>query len=271
MRAHLRASHNILPKMSSTGLVYDPYADKGNRTAKSVATAEPPTAVSEPPADKPWSTPEQRKLSLELYRDGKDAIDRWERSGGKLPEEALNLRSRKADHFRSSLSQALSRMTATALERAKRSLPGGFRFHNDPGNVTQEYQVRYRTKRTDLLGGWFDHQDGTIDVNGDPSSGTAAEIYAHELSHAVDWSRTMQGEGYECSSSGDWQDAWEREIDATEKTPLSDKPEVRLSEYARKDAREGFAEFGRLVYTDRERAEKDFPRCWDFWKQKGLV
>jgi hypothetical protein len=248
------------------------FVRKGDRTAESVATAEPPAVVAEPPSSKPWSTPEQRKLSLELYRDGKDAIDKWERGGGPLPDIAKKLRARKAEHFRQSLTSALSAMTATALERAKRSLVGGFHFHNDTGNLTQQYQLRYRTKQTYELAGWFDMRDGTIDVNGDPSTQAASEIYAHELAHAVDWARgEEQGGRFEFSSTAEWKDAWKQEIDTGHRGAELAGDYPPLSEYAWKDPGEGFAEFGRLVHNNRELAERKFPKCWEAWKKWGLV
>jgi hypothetical protein len=91
----------------------------------------------------------------------------------------------------------------------------------------------------------------------------AAEVYAHELAHAID------GPGNVASSSTLWQRAYEAEIG-----PRSDKGGgPRLCRYAQTDQHEGWAEFGRLVYGGRVplvEVERQFPQCTYIWKSAGI-
>ncbi len=81
----------------------------------------------------------------------------------------------------------------------------------------------------------------------------------HDLAgkaHAVDGN-------YDFSGTDAWDAAWRAEI----KVP--GKP---LSDYAATLPHEGFAEFGRLVFGGNHVDAKNlFPKCWAFWKEKGLV
>jgi hypothetical protein len=89
----------------------------------------------------------------------------------------------------------------------------------------------------------------------------AAEVYAHEFSHAIDWD---QKSGVRISSSPEWQKAWNEEIVGDKKAPAA------LSEYARTKPVEGWAEFGRLVHTKPDLAEK-FPKCLAIWRERKYV
>jgi hypothetical protein len=84
-----------------------------------------------------------------------------------------------------------------------------------------------------------------------------AGIHAHELTHAID------GPNFELSRSDGWRQAFAQEI----------QPGDNLTAYARTMLQEGFAEFGRVLYTRpdlRGELEKDFPLCAQFFKTHGL-
>ena len=52
--------------------------------------------------------------------------------------------------------------------------------------------------------------------------------------------------------------------------PLREAPPAKLSDYATTETYEGFAEFGRLVYTQPEKA-REYPKCYAAWKEWGLI
>lgn len=84
---------------------------------------------------------------------------------------------------------------------------------------------------------------------------------AHEFAHAIDvHPETRQ----RISDTPEWEKAFDDEID---------RDGDPLSEYARTEPAEGFAEFCRLVWTTgyKERARKLFPKCWGVLKNHGLV
>lgn len=86
----------------------------------------------------------------------------------------------------------------------------------------------------------------------------AHEIYAHELSHALD------SPPYRVhSDSQEWQKAWQEEL-----------KDGQLTEYAADKREEGWAEFGRLLYSgehDQEEVKNKFPLCWAYWEAQGFT
>lgn len=103
------------------------------------------------------------------------------------------------------------------------------------------------------------HLDGGMQIRGGKgahgtASQSAAEVYAHELGHAID------GPDHQISNHPKWQEAWAAEIGPAAGAGAN----ARLSGYATKDTHEGFAEFARLVYggtVPLDRVENEFPRC----------
>jgi hypothetical protein len=96
--------------------------------------------------------------------------------------------------------------------------------------------------------------DGGSDT-GDSYPDTVRHIYAHELGHAVD------GHG-EFSNTDEWDNAAGPEI-VRDDAPLSD--------YAMESAVEAFAEFHRLLNTDRTTASRQFPKTYAYWQKIGMV
>lgn len=128
------------------------------------------------------------------------------------------------------------------------------------------------TSTTHTVGGLY--HDGAIIINGgggvnpfppqfkhygSPENGglnKAEHVYAHEFSHAID------GHHFELSGSVPWHHAWTKDI-------LGGK----LTRYAENNRSEGFAEFGRLLYTRHMSPEyiaRLFPRAAAFFQERGL-
>jgi hypothetical protein len=101
------------------------------------------------------------------------------------------------------------------------------------------------------------HLDGGADSPTFPKGFTSANstrhTYAHEMAHALDGRR-------EHSTTEKWMLAWESEVKSGE-----------LSDYGATNPIEGFAEFGRLVWTNPREARDSFPQCWAYWKEQGWV
>ncbi len=102
--------------------------------------------------------------------------------------------------------------------------------------------------------------DGDVGLTGDFSQegrSNVHETYAHELTHAID------GPELEFSSSKEWQMAYDAELRGG-----------NLSQYASTSAVEGFAEFGRALYSggaDEETLAFFFPRSVKFFRDRGLM
>lgn len=101
--------------------------------------------------------------------------------------------------------------------------------------------------------------DGGTDTGEKGESGTAdsdltsTHVYAHEMAHAID--------NHEYSRDPEWRQCY-GEIVRSPNPP---------SQYATRNDVEAFAEFGRLAMLKPDVAEKNFPKCWQFWKSRGLV
>lgn len=115
---------------------------------------------------------------------------------------------------------------------------------------------------------------GNVDADSDTLSSRTARghsqvqgTYAHEMTHAID------GPDLKHSSSPEWQRAYELEIKQQRVGKYGGKT-YRLSAYAAQNASEGFAEFGRLMYStdvDHETIRKAMPRSYNYWKGQGLI
>jgi hypothetical protein len=112
------------------------------------------------------------------------------------------------------------------------------------------------------LGMWRSRSGTLLLANGEkhePLIGSEQAIYAHEIVHVLD--HNPRAKYCRISGSTVWRLAWEAEIDC------HDAP---LTQYARKSALEGFAEFGTLALTEPMFARRAFPKCWAVWRQYCL-
>lgn len=89
-----------------------------------------------------------------------------------------------------------------------------------------------------------------------PNPGT----YAHECAHVIDYPIQGSYEKRQGAFSGhsDWLDGWRSEINT---------PESPLTEYAKENPCEGFAEFGRAMWHEGAASvlKEKFPKCFAFW------
>ncbi len=171
------------------------------------------------------------------------------------PLESVDEAKKESAKF--SMRLVLKNATIQMHQKIRRNL-SGVRVYESTEALTKKAGIQ-----SGECGGWFEYQPGDrvgslhIDGNFKDKPGTAREIYAHELGHVID------GVGFTYSRDDDWHNAWKDEI-ATDATPLS--------EYAKKTPQEGFAEFSRLLLTGRyKEARMEFPKCYAFWKAKGLL
>jgi hypothetical protein len=164
----------------------------------------------------------------------------------------------------------IGNMPAAAVKRFAAG-SGKYTFFRDSEALTfrvvREYADAIRSVGLEpssvSVGGLYNTSDGHIWLDGRNQGKTGApahHIYAHEFSHAID------GKNHELSQNPAWYKAWVNEI----------QPGSKLGKYATTDEAEGFAEFGRLLYSrewtpeDLGTVEKHFPRASAFWKDQGL-
>ncbi len=102
--------------------------------------------------------------------------------------------------------------------------------------------------------GGFHSSLGIMYIDGGPDpKGTLA----HEIAHAVD------GPNYRFSASDNWQTAWKSELSSE-----------GLTKYAATSGREGFAEFGRALFSGDlppRYLKETYPKTWEFFKNSKLV
>jgi hypothetical protein len=110
-----------------------------------------------------------------------------------------------------------------------------------------------------MVGGAYDAATQQLFIDGDDLEDSIAGIlghYAHEFTHAID------GPERQISNHPLWKQAWREEV----------VPQ-RLSRLALESPREGLAEFGRIMYTEkgaRGRLTRKCPLSVEVWKGFGL-
>ena len=254
------------------------------------AEKEGGVAVEEPPEAKPEAEIDtiqrahQKRLASERLDIG-------------LANAVFNdqITKEQAAKYNAAYNDVFDRMTPEALERVHKNTKGAEFFGNFWNLMKSIYGETTGKKLIDdgvMVGGAWSHPEGhgegslTLDGGGDTGQETdqiTAELYAHEFGHALDAdpgsttsSVAFGGLDYKSSKLSDtdeWKTAWEKEINADIDLRRDIFAEAPLSRYATDSASEGFAEFARLVYQphDSDEAKKKFPKCWAFWKSKGLI
>lgn len=102
---------------------------------------------------------------------------------------------------------------------------------------------------------------------GEPDSFAAIGVKTDDL-YQLTGHRELHRPGREISRGAKWINAHNAEIDALDAKGAQTFP---LSKYATTSASEGFAEFGRLVFTAPREAKRQYPKCWAVWLEHGLV
>lgn len=190
--------------------------------------------------------------------------------------------------------KAMARMPEKAVERIRKAVKGAY-FGKSPKDVTNRILERFPDEQRESIKsqvgdkmiacyGTGSKIKGRLFLDGKGEGGgvgTAPEletkgelgihqIYAHELTHAID-------EDGEISNSGEWLEAHAEEIGLDPNEWPEGYPGVKqdtpLSRYAKTNYQEGLAEFGRLMYSgdhDLAAIEKRFPKCAAVAKKHGI-
>lgn len=197
--------------------------------------------------------------------------------------KATHLTPEQREHYGSQAKAVFGNMSDGALRRFAAGASNQTQFHASPQKLRESIAATYRKagRERDALAiekagagtagmyvGNSKKGKGYLILDGDQekpgfgefsTSGGAADVYAHEFAHAID------GPQLSMSTSPAWKKAWAAEVDR------ADSP---LTKYARKNAAEGFAEFGRLALSGRfddAQLEQAFPLCHAFWKSNDLL
>lgn len=180
-----------------------------------------------------------------------------------IDESLSGMDSEKATLFGNTIRQVLGELSAGLLRRVAVRV-SRWHFVGTLDEMKQAHRRAGGNNPDNKTIGAFMVPDGTgrleVYLNGGDSSRTRTmlETYRHEVAHVLDGVE----EPY-LSDDRQWRDAWRAEIDDFVRRPLS--------RYSLLNPREGFAEFGRLVFSDRQAAQRNFPLAWAFWKKKHLV
>ena len=171
--------------------------------------------------------------------------------------------------YQSRAERVFDAMTPTALERFNANLRS-VQFYRSSSQLTEalvQDMLNSGALPADLptnysVGGAYDQVDHTLHLDGGFDRESTDLVYAHEFSHVVDT-------GSRYSDHRDWREAWREEVN---------RVDAPLSQYARVNAAEGFAEFGRALYVAHQlgggatdRLAEAFPLAMTFWRSRGLA
>lgn len=191
-------------------------------------------------------------------------------------EDALardNIPEDKARAYRDAL-RGVFASASTGAMKLIRDRVEDWRFRSS----IQELDAVYRgltTKPSGTVGAFVLYREGgKIDVFLDGGHDTGerhaslkpedvtAHVYRHEIGHVLDGKMADKSDWV--SMTPEWKVAWKKEIDGTYTT-------VPITFQAMKSPTEGWAEFHRLILTDRRLARRKFPDCWEICRRRHLV
>jgi SPP1 gp7 family putative phage head morphogenesis protein len=175
------------------------------------------------------------------------------------------LSKEKKEAYRATARQALENMPQKAVERFE-AVVIRFEFYEDTRALTKAGNALRKIPLDDATGiqGMYDGERRVLHLDGAGNKDDALGIYSHEFTHVLDWP------DHKISETSVWKKAWKEEI--------VDGP-VGISEYATLKPSEGFAEFGRLIYSNKqiagqtglEHAKSLYPKSFAVWKENGLI
>lgn len=257
-----------------------PFLDDSDRLQPEVPKQKQPT-----PTSTVQKTSEPATTPLAAADPGKDVPIPQHSEGHHRRVEAQlanspNLTDEQRRYFGSALRGVVSRLNPVAMERVKKSWNGKAQFYGTSEELRSSLIQNLKPSSREL----FEQQHkqgpsaivhwnpktgyGTLYLDGDRKNvgfgefgraGTADDVYAHEYAHLVDGNRDP------ISSSDEWLAAFSEEID---------RNGGPLTEYARTNSSEGFAEFGRLLLCgrfDHAQVKAAFPKAFAVWVKQGLV
>lgn len=175
--------------------------------------------------------------------------------------------------YQEAMDNVLRAMPEHASKRVSENLKSLETF-SSPQELTASFAARHKSDaalQEKVANGWvanglYTPKKGKMRLDGDGRIRKDAfgeerknihEVYAHELTHAID------GPDEAYSRSQEWLMAWDREMVGG-----------RFSAYAAKNPQEGFAEFGRVLYAgvaDEETLTQFFPQTTAFFRKYGLM
>lgn len=237
----------------------DPSKDKPD--TEKAATV--PETVSQKVKQKRDETAEETPKSA---KDVKHSTEKSETQSYPSPHEAIeasqHLSAVKKKAFSDAVKLVESKLSAKAKERLGKNLKG-FVFHGDIEDLTAALVERSPDLKNELkgknAGGAYSKKSGEMFLDGGgridgKKVGTDA-VYAHEYAHAID------GPELELSKDQGWREAWRAEAQ-------------KVSNYATKTPQEGFAEFGRLVFSSglgTDQLRERYPLSMAHWEKLGLL
>lgn len=175
---------------------------------------------------------------------------------------AQHLSPVKKQQFGDAVKLVEDKLPQAAKDRLAKNVKG-FTFHSDIEDLTAALIERSPDMKEKLggkkAGGVYSKKTGELHLNGgeriDGKKVTPDAVYAHEYAHAID------GPEHELSKTADWKAAWKAEAQM-------------VSRYATKTPQEGFAEFGRLVYSSglgEDQLRERYPKMMAHWEGLGLL
>lgn len=185
--------------------------------------------------------------------------DEWKWSFQSEPKEKDEI---KPTPVSPTTAKVLSRLPRTAYERLSSRVT---RFEEAPTveAVTDAWyagEPGHTGKRTPCFG-FYDPVDGRLLVGPGGPNVDQQETLAHEIGHAIDQSDDRKH--FQLSGDPEFVQAWKSEMGRGQ-----------LSNYARTDEVEGFAEACRLAFGTEggmETFRSQFPLCYAYFKRTGLV
>lgn len=201
-----------------------------------------------------FETDEEFDAAGQFYEDMGIVVDGWMKDGSSHLEPA------KAELYSDMLKSTFNSMPLHMAQAAAKGI-SRVKAYSDQQSLTRAAgELGSKAAREGkIVAGMFSsargYPVGVLHIDGGDDAEDMKGIYSHELGHSVDV-------GYRFSGTDEWKAAFVAEID-TDSNPLS--------EYARTNTQEGFAEYVRLVVDQPGVARKEYPQCWAFLKTNGLV
>jgi len=243
---------------------------------------EPPKAPEpepEPEEEDPADNPFRKTVAAAFAKINPGDVKKMANQSGKMV--AFKAKPEQMQGFNASVRAVLNTFSPKSAERISKSVQK-IEVHSDTLSVTRAYAAASRQRintQNSRIGGYFAGQKGELVVPLEKDMGDMgpASILAHELGHAIDFDRDawerkahildakFRYSESKLSSDTQWQVAYQDEI------KYSRQHGYRLSEYANKNASEGFAEYARFIFENEELAKEKFPKCYAFWQKHGLI
>ncbi len=174
-----------------------------------------------------------------------------------LHQNATRISKSTRQEYEKSLHQMIDHMGAPMLKAVGPALGSIEAYETSQDLTDRVFDDEPGGKLANACFEWIPgHRNGTLHIDGNNSQMNAWQIYAHEIGHILDLN-------YRHSETPEWQAAWEEEINR--EWPM-------LSEYAKWDEAEGWAEATRMIIQHGPEAFGTvFPKCLECFRKAGYV